>query len=387
MSPTPPITGAWHPGLPLGRRQLLQISTGRPLALEAGGHLRDVTIAYETWGELDATASNAVLVCHAWTGDSHVHGPAGHGHPTGGWWGGVVGPGLALDTERYFVVCANVLGGCQGSTGPASVDPAIGLPYGSRFPVVTIRDMVRAQAKLADHLGIASWRSVVGGSMGGMQALEWGIAFPQRVRSLVPIATCLQSTAQQIALTAIGKRAILLDPHFHGGDFYGHDQGPAVGLAIARQVAQVSFRSDEAFSSRFGRQTVEGDDAFGLLDRFEIERYLDYHGEKLVRRFDANSYLVLGKAMDLHDVGRNRNGIASALRRIRVPVLAMGIPSDVLYPRYQQLAIRDGVQAAGGSCQYVDLDSTDGHDAFLIAADQVGVAVGPFLDRLDKDVQ
>jgi homoserine O-acetyltransferase/O-succinyltransferase len=379
------ITGAWLPGMPLGCRQLLQIATDRPLALEAGGHVRDVTIAYETWGRLDATASNAVLVCHAWTGDSHAHGPAGHGHPTAGWWDGVVGPGLAIDTERYFVVCANVLGGCQGSTGPSSTDPATGRPYGSRFPVVTVRDMVRAQARLADHLGVASWHSVVGGSMGGMQVLEWGITFPRRVRSLVPIATCLQSTAQQIALTGIGKRAILQDPAFRGGDYYDGPDGPLPGLALARQVAQVSFRSDAAFSARFGRDTVEGHGALGLWDRFEIERYLDYHGDKLVRRFDANSYLTLGKSMDLHDVGRGRNGVEAAAGRIQVPVLTVAVRSDILYPSYQQRQIRDAVLASGGACEYVEIDSDDGHDGFLIAGDQVSAVLGPFLDRIDKD--
>jgi homoserine O-acetyltransferase/O-succinyltransferase len=386
MTPSP-ITGAWLPGMPLGRRQLLQIATDRPLALEAGGHLRDVTIAYETWGRLDATASNAVLVCHAWTGDSHAHGAAGHGHPTSGWWDDVVGPGLAIDTERYFVVCANVLGGCQGSTGPSSTDPATGRRYGSHFPVVTVRDMVRAQARLADHLGVVSWHSVVGGSMGGMQVLEWGITFPRRVRSLVPIATCLQSTAQQIALTGIGKRAIMQDPAFRGGDYYDGPDGPLRGLALARQVAQVSFRSDTAFSVRFGRDTVEGHDALGLWDRFEIERYLDYHGDKLVRRFDANSYLTLGKSMDLHDVGRSRNGVEAAVRRIQVPVLTVAVRSDILYPSYQQRQIRDVVLASGGTCEYVEIDSDDGHDGFLIAGDQVSAALGPFLDRIDKDDQ
>jgi homoserine O-acetyltransferase/O-succinyltransferase len=380
-----PVTGAWQPGMPAGHRQFLPIATDHPLVLEGGGHLHDVTLAYETWGELDASASNAVLLCHAWTGDSHVHGPAGHGHPTSGWWDGVVGPGCAVDTDRYFVVCANVLGGCQGTTGPASIDPDTGRPYGSRFPVVTPRDMVRTQARLADHLGIHRWRSVIGGSMGGMQVLEWGIAFPDRVASLVPIATCLQATAQQIALSAIGRRAVRMDPHFHGGDYYGEEVGPVAGLAVARQIAQVMFRSDEVFTQRFGRELVDPNDRFELWQRFEVERYLDYHGDKLARRFDANSYLLLGKAMDLHDVARGRGGVVPAMRRIRVPVLTMGIWSDVLYPSYQQQEIRDVLVAVGSDCEYVEIDSPDGHDAFLIDVEQVGRALGRFLDRIGKD--
>jgi homoserine O-acetyltransferase len=382
------VTGAWTPADPVGRRQFLRLATNRPIALEGGGHLRDVTIAYETWGELDATASNAILVCHAWTGDSHVHGPAGHGHPTAGWWDGIVGPGLAIDTDRYFVVCANVLGGCQGSTGPASLDPATGRPYGSRFPVVTIRDMVRTQAALADHLGVGRWLSVVGGSMGGMQVLEWGVMFPHRVRSLVPIATCMQASAQQIAWGAVGRRAIRLDPRWRGGDYYdaAPGDGPAEGLAIARMVAQVTFRSDDVFTDRFGREMADRyDDTFALWQRFEVERYLEYHGDKLVRRFDANSYLVLGKAMDLHDVTRGRGTLATAMGRIRSPVLTMGIWSDVLYPRYQQQQICSTLQALGGRCEYVEIDSPHGHDAFLIDLDQVGAAVGRFLRTIEKD--
>jgi homoserine O-acetyltransferase/O-succinyltransferase len=383
MSAALPVTGAWRPGMPAGRRQFLRLA--RPLALEGGGTLHDVHIAYETWGTLDATASNAVLVCHAWTGDSHVTGPAGDGHPTGGWWDGVVGPGRAIDTDRYFVVCVNTIGGCQGSTGPATPHPDDGRPYGSRFPVVTVRDMVRTQAKLADHLGILRWLTVVGGSMGGMQALEWGVTFPQRVRSLLPIATCLQASAQQIALGGIGRRAIRMDPHFHGGDYYDKERGPVAGLAVARQIAQVTFRSDEVFTQRFGRGVADMDGAFGLWERFEVERYLDYHGEKLVRRFDANSYLLLGKAMDLHDLARGRGGMVPALKRIRVPVLTMGIWSDVLYPDYQQREIRDALVALGADCEYVEVDSPDGHDAFLIATDQVGPSIADFLDRIPKD--
>jgi homoserine O-acetyltransferase len=386
-----PVTGAWRPGIdPPGNRQFVTMATDRPLALEGGGSLREVTLAYECWGSLDATASNAVLVCHAWTGDSHVIGPAGRGHPTPGWWEGMIGPGQPIDTNRWFVVCANVLGGCQGSTGPASPDPATGRPYGPRFPQVSIRDMVRTQAVLADRLGIRQWASVIGGSMGGMQVLEWGVTYPGRVRSLIPIATCAQASAQQIALGAVGRRAVRLDPRWRGGDYYDAEpgDGPHEGLAVARMLAQIMFRSDDVFTDRFGRQLADGarfGDGFHLWQRFEVERYLDYHGEKLVRRFDANSYLVLSKAMDLHDIGRGRGGLEAALARIRVPVLTIGIRSDILYPVYQQLEIRDGLLATGGRAEYIEIDSPHGHDAFLIDLDQVGAAIGRFLDRIDKD--
>jgi homoserine O-acetyltransferase/O-succinyltransferase len=351
--------------------------------------LQQFTLAYETWGVLDAEASNAVLVCHAWTGDSHLAGPAGDGHAAPGWWEGVVGPGLAIDTDRYYVVCVNVLGGCQGSTGPASTDPATGMTYGSRFPVLTIRDMVRAQRLLTDYLSIGRWHSVIGGSMGGMQALEWAITYPDRVASVAVVASCLQSSAQQIAWGAIGRRSIRLDPKWQGGDYYdaAPGDGPHDGLSVARMVAQVTFRSDDVFTDRFGREVARdgvGEEAgrrFGMWQRFEVERYLDYHGDKLVRRFDANSYLVISKAMDLHDVARGRSGLEAALARIRVPTLAMGIWSDVLYPSYQQRQIAVSLEAQGTPSRYVEIDSPHGHDAFLIDIDQVSAAIGPFLDK------
>ncbi len=378
MARTPvPVTGAWMPGDPVGQRSFFNLA--RPLALDSGSTLDGVMLAYETWGALNADASNAILVCHAWTGDSHATGPD---HDPG-WWEGVIGPGLAIDTDRWFVVCSNVLGGCQGSTGPASADPDDGRPYGSRFPVVTIRDMVRAQLRLADHLGVARWASVIGGSIGGMQVLEWAITYPERVASIVPVATCLQATAQQIAWGAIGRRAIRLDPKWRGGDYYdaAPGDGPTEGLAIARMVAQVTFRSDNVFTDRFGREVADGAtlrDGLELWQRFEVERYLDYHGEKLARRFDTNSYLIVGKAMELHDVGRGRGGVAAAMARITAPALVMGIWSDILFPEYQQTQVHEFLAAGAGS-SYVPIDSPHGHDAFLIEVDQVAAAIGDFL--------
>ena len=383
------VTGAWVPGDPPGHRRFFTFATDRRFALEGGGTLCDVVLAYETWGTLDATGSNAVLLCHAWTGDSHVTGPAGTGHPEPGWWEGMVGPGKPIDTNRWFVVCSNVLGGCQGSTGPATPHPVDGRPYASRFPVITIRDMVRAQARLADHLGVERWHAVMGGSMGGMQALEWAIMHPQRVRSIIPIATCMQATAQQIAWGAIGRRAIALDPRWRGGEYYdaSPEDGPEDGLAIARMVAQVTFRSDNVFTDRFGRDLVDRaaqGDTFGLWQQFEVERYLEHHGAKLGRRFDTNSYLVIGKAMDLHDVARSRGNLAAAMARVTAATLVLGISSDLLYPNYQQRQIDEMLRSEGVWSRYVEIDSPHGHDAFLINLDQLGVPIADFLDQVSE---
>lgn len=381
-----PATGAWSTLQPAGGRRFLSLGS-REVALDCGATLREATIAYETWGTLNADASNAILVCHAWTGDSHVAGPAGEGHPTPGWWEGIVGPGLAIDTSHWFVVCSNVLGGCQGTTGPASPHPMDGKPYGSRFPVITIRDMVRAQHRLADVLGVRRWHSVIGGSMGGMQAIEWAITYPQQVGSLVAIATCMQSTAQQIAWGAIGRQAIRLDPAWRGGDYYDAavGEGPWQGLAVARKVAQVTFRSDNVFTDRFGRDLADMDAAnhgIGLWDAFEVERYLDHHADRLIRRFDTNSYLYISKAMDLHDVARGRGGLESATARIAAPTLAVGISSDILYPSYQQRQVRDLVARNGVRAEYTEIHSPHGHDAFLVDVPQMADALTVWLESI-----
>jgi len=371
----------------VGQRQFFTFASEHPFALDSAKVLRNATLAYETWGTLKPDASNAVLICHAWTGDSHASGRAGDGHPAPGWWSDLIGPGLAIDTNRWFVVCSNVLGGCQGSTGPSSPHPEDGRPYGSRFPVVTIRDMVRAQSRLASHLGVAAWAAVLGGSMGGMQVLEWATTYPERVRSIVPIASCMQATAQQIAWGVIGRRAILLDPKWRGGDYYDAvaGDGPSEGLGVARQIAQVTFRSDNVFTARFGRAAIgrgEALDAFGQWQEFEVERYLQYHGEKLVKRFDANTYLLMGKAMDLHDVARARGTVESAMARATMPSLTIGVNSDVLYPVYQQRDTADLLKLGGGDAQFVEVDSPHGHDAFLINFDQVGAPIARFLDHI-----
>ncbi len=379
-----PATGAWRAGDPLGHRQFLCLGD-RPFALEGGGVLRNVTLAYETWGTLDEHGTNAILVCHALTGDSHAVGPRQPGHPTTGWWDGLIGPGRAIDTDRWFVVCVNVLGGCQGTTGPASAHPDDGHPWGSRFPVVTVRDWVRTQAMVADRLGVRRWHSVIGGSMGGMQVLEWALMYPERVSSIVPIATALAASAQQIAWWSTGRRIIRMDPRWRGGDYYdaAPGDGPHESLALARMVSQITFRSDDVFTRRFGREVVEPVDGFSLWQRFEVERYLEYQGDKLVRRFDANSYLLLTKAMDLHDVARGRRSTEVAMARLRVPVLTIGVASDILYPLYQSQEIVAAARSAGVAARSVELDSPHGHDAFLIEHDQVGIPLAAFLDDVE----
>ena len=383
-----PASGGWKQGDPVGHRLFHTFATTRPFSLEGGESLHNVTIAYETLGTLNADASNAILVCHAWTGDSHVAGSAGKGHPTNGWWDGVVGPGKAIDTNKYFVVCSNVLGGCQGSTGPSSPHPEDGKPYALRFPVVTIRDMVRAQALLADALGIKTWRAVVGGSMGGMQALEWAITFPTRVQALIAIATCAEASAQQIAWGSIGRRALIMDAAYNDGNYYdaGPDGGPWNGFAIARMIAQVTFRTDTRFSEKFGRELRDQNfNASGtdLFSRFEVEGYLDHHGDRLVRRFDANSYLYIGKAMDLHDVGRGRGGLDDALARIKAPTLTVSIDSDILYPAYQQEIIQSRLKNADSRNRHAEIVSNEGHDGFLIEVTAVGAEIRQFLSETD----
>lgn len=380
---TLPATGGWRPGDPLGQRQFMRMAADRPFVMEGGGQLNDITVAFETWGTLSPERDNAVLVCHALTGDAHAAGPAGDGHPTPGWWDDMIGPGKPIDTDRWFVVCANVLGGCQGTSGPASPLPDRLGYYGPLFPVVSIRDIVRTQARLADALKIQAWHSVIGGSMGGMQALEWSVMYPERVGRLVVIASCAAASAQQIAWWSTGRRAIALDPKWRDGNYYGAEpgDGPHAGLALARQISQITFRSDDVFTDRFGREPVETlAGRFEMWQRFQVERYLDHHGAKLARRFDANSYLLLTKAMDLHDVARGRGGEQAALGRISSPTLAMGVTSDILYPLDQQTHLVDGINATGGRATFHLIDSPHGHDAFLIEFDQVASALVPFLE-------
>ncbi len=381
-----PATSAWQDGDPPAERQFATFCQDRRFALEGGGSLSPVTIAYETWGSLDATGSNAILVCHALTGDAHAAGPSSKGQVTPGWWNDMIGPGKPLDTNRYFVVCPNVLGSCQGTTGPASPHPDDGKPYGSRFPVISIRDIVRAQALLADHLHIPQWLSVVGGSMGGMQVLEWGVMFPKRVQSLAVIASAASASALQIGWSQAGRLAIAQDPGWNNGDYYDapDGQGPQQGLMLARRIAQIHYRSDDSLEARFGRDVIQPLEQFDLWNRFQVENYLDHHGRKLARRFDANSYMVLNKAMDLHDIGRGRGGTEAALTRIQCPVLVVSIDSDGLYTPRQQMEIRDILRANNMPVEFETIHSIHGHDGFLIEFNQLGPMVEQFVTEIDK---
>ena len=356
------VTGAWREGDPRGSRTFASIGD---LPLESGVVLPDVRLAYETWGTFDG--SNAVLILHALTADSHVVGPAGVGHASPGWWEGLVGPGNAIDTDRQFVVAANILGGCQGSTGPSS--PATGgEPWGGSFPYITVRDQVRAEAALADSLGIDRWYGVIGGSAGGMRAIEWAVEWPERVERLFLLATCAAASAEQIALSSIQVDAIRADPYYCSGDYYKGPAGPFNGLDIARRIAHLSYRSEFELADRFGR-SAQGSEVIGAGGRFAVESYLQHHGAKLLNRFDANSYIVLSEAMNSHDVGRGRGGIEAALARVTAQTLVAGIDSDRLYPLTQQQQLTEGILTSG---PLEIVKSPHGHDGFLIETGQVG---------------
>jgi homoserine O-acetyltransferase/O-succinyltransferase len=367
-----PRPGVWRPGVARGDRRFVELSglAADGLALEYGGRLPEVVVAYESWGSLNAEASNAVLVLHALTGDSHASGPPGPGHPAAGWWEGLIGPGLALDTDRYFVVCPNVLGGCQGTTGPASFDPE-GAAYGSRFPLITIRDQVAVEAGLADALGIGEWACIVGGSMGGMRVLEWCVGYAERVRRAVVLAVGAAATADQIALCSLQIRAIRNDPHFAGGDYYATGTGPVDGLSLARGIGQVTYRTAGELQSRFGRSAQAEEDPL-KGGRFAVESYLEHHGEKLAERFDPNSYIVLSEAMNHHDVGRGRGGLERALASVRAEVTVAGIATDRLYPLELQ---RDLGRMLPGNRPIFVVESTFGHDGFLLEIQQIGKIV------------
>jgi len=375
----PPATGAWREGDPVGQRQFASIG---PMTLERGGELPSVRVAYETYGTLNADKSNAVLIVHALTGDSHVVGDPGPGHPTVGWWGGIVGPGLAVDTDRWFVVAPNMLGGCQGTTGPASHAPD-GREWGARFPFVTIRDQVDAQVALTDALGISRWAAVIGGSMGGMQSLEWAVGYPDRLERVAVLAAPAQSNADQIALNSVQLQAIRMDSAFVDGDYYdaADGDGPHQGLALARRMALLNYRSPTELNDRFARSWQSGLSPLGGGGRYAVESYLDYHGNKFTRRFDANSYLTLVEAMSSHDIGRGRGGTAQALARVTARALVLGIDSDRLFPvpDQQQIAAHLGT-AIDGTTPHV-ISSPFGHDGFLIE----DAIVGAQLRRLLED--
>ncbi|TAM67530.1 MAG: homoserine O-acetyltransferase [Microbacteriaceae bacterium] len=366
----PPASGAWRESDPEDGRRFAGLGA---FQFEGGGSLPYIRVAYETWGRLNAAQDNAVLVLHALTGDSHVIGEPSSGHPTPGWWGGVVGPGLAIDTDRWFVVAPNMLGGCQGTTGPASLAPD-GYEWGPRFPFTTIRDQVAAQAGLADAIGISRWAAVIGGSMGGMQALEWAIEYPERVENLAVIAAPPYSTADQLALNSVQVEAIQTDPLFRGGHYYeaADGDGPHRGLALARRMALLNYRSASELNARFLRTWQSELNPLGQGGRFAVESYLDFHGNKFTRRFDANSYITLVEAMNSHDIGRGRGGIARALERVTARTLVVGIDSDRLFPVEGQATIAADISGNIDGDSAALISSPFGHDAFLIENDAIG---------------
>lgn len=366
----PPTTGAWRDGDPHGDRLFAAFGE---LRTEGGDELSSYRIAYETWGELAPARDNAVLVLHALTGDSHVRGAAGPGHPTDGWWGDIVGPGAPIDTDRWFVVAPNMLGGCQGSTGPSSFAPN-GYEWASRFPYLTIRDQVVAQRRLADALGIDTWAAVIGGSMGGMHALEWAVGLPDRVARVGILSAPPASTADQIALNSVQLEAIQIDPRFQGGEYYdaGDGDGPHRGLALARRMALLNYRSPTELNQRFQRSWQSGVSPLGHGGRFAVESYLDFHGNRFTRRFDANSYIRLVDAMNSHDVGRERGGVEEALHRVTATALVLGIDSDRLFPVDGQHRIARSIPNTLDGDSAVVLTSDFGHDGFLIETEAVG---------------
>ena len=335
----------------------------KDLTLESGEKLEPITLAYETYGKLNQKKSNAILVLHALSGDAHAAG-LHKGDKRPGWWDTMIGPEKALDTEKYFVVCSNVLGGCKGSTGPSSTNPKTGKPYGTKFPIITIQDMVSAQRRLIDHLGIDKLLTVIGGSMGGMQVLQWMISYPDRIRSAIPIATTMKHSPQQIAFNEVGRQAIMADHNWNNGDYYGRS-APDRGLAVARMVGHITYMSDVSMTEKFGRRLKNHGRPFKFGTDFEVEGYLRYRSDNFVKRFDANSYLYITKAIDYFNI-LNGKKLSKIFKDLKAKVLVLAFKSDWLYPAYQSREIVKACKLAGVDTTYCEINSTYGHDAFLL---------------------
>ena len=358
-----------------------------PFLLESGATLAPVTIAYETYGRLNREKSNAILILHALSGSAHAAAEPSQDDAYPGWWGDCIGPGKAFDTDRFFVICSNVLGSCYGSSGPNSIDPATGEPYGLNFPVVTIGDMVRAQEQLIDHLGIEKLLCAAGGSMGGMQVLEWAASHPGRLRAAIPLATTARHSPMLIAFSEVGRQAIYADPAWNSGDYYGSGKKPDAGLAVARMIGHITYLSDESMQQKFGRR-LQTREQFGYEFRteFAVESYLKYNGNNFTRRFDANSYLYVTKAMDYFDLSLPAGSLAAAFASsANLKFLVVSFTSDWLYPSYHSRELVKALQAIGADVTYVDVESTWGHDAFLLELDTMTDLIGSFLDRLSRE--
>ena len=348
------------------------------LTFENGQKLPGFTLRFETYGRLNPARDNAILICHALSGDHHCAGINSYTDRKLGWWNNMIGPGKPIDTDKFFVICSNCIGGCQGSSGPSSINPATNKPYALDFPIVSIGDFVQAQARLVDHLGIDTLFAVIGGSMGGMQALQWGIRFPERVQRLIPMACTARQSAQAIAFNEVGRLAIMQDPAWQGGD-YSADKGPDVGLAVARMMAHITYLSDEGMDQKFGRRRQKNV-ARSLFDvEFEVESYLRYQGRSFVNRFDANSYLYLTKALDRFDLYGESGELEDSLKAITARTLVIGFTTDWLFPPSQNRAIVHALLRSGREATYAEIDSTLGHDSFLVKSDRLYSLVRTFL--------
>ena len=370
MSANPPHSG----------NHSVVLATETPLPLDCGVSLEAVSMAYCTYGKLNADKSNAILICHALTGDQFA---ASRQPLTGknGWWDLMIGPGKVLDTDKYFIVCSNVLGGCMGTTGPKDTDPKTGKPYGLNFPIITIADMVRAQALLQDYLEIESWFCVIGGSMGGMQALQWASAYPDRVFSAIPIACAARHSAQNIAFHEVGRQAVMADPNWQSGNYYASEEKPTAGLAVARMAAHVTYLSEAALHRKFGRNLQDRDNlTYGFDADFQVESYLRYQGINFVDRFDANSYLYITRAMDYFDLVEDHSGsLANAFEGTNTRFCIVSFTSDWLFPTSENKEIVHALIAAAANVSFVEVETDKGHDAFLLDTPEMFKTIDGFL--------
>lgn len=367
----------------VGSAETRCFATQDEIVLEHGGRLAELKVAYETYGTLNREKSNAILICHALSGDAHAAGWHKNDEKPG-WWDIIIGPGKALDTDKFFVICSNVLGGCKGTTGPSSINPGTAKPYGLDFPVISIKDMVDVQRKLLHHLGIDKLFAVIGGSFGGMQVLQWSVSYPDDVRMAVAIATSAYSSPQQIAFNEVSRRAIASDPDWNNGDYYGRT-APARGLSLARMIGHITYLSDESMHQKFGRRLQgRSDYGFDIISAdFQVESYLRYHGEAFVKRFDANSYLYITKAIDYFDLThKGELSLAEALKDVKAKLLVVSISSDWLYPPYQSREIADALSVSEIDVRHCEIKSNYGHDAFLLEAGQMNYTIGNFLSRM-----
>ncbi|MDR1114204.1 MAG: homoserine O-acetyltransferase [Candidatus Margulisbacteria bacterium] len=348
--------------------------------LESGQKLGPITLVYETYGRLNAARDNAILICHTLTGNAHVAGKLAGEKKSTGWWDSVVGPGQPFDTSKHFIICSNILGGCSGSTGPSSLDPRTQKPYGLDFPLITVRDMVDAQYQLVTkHFGLSKLKAVAGGSIGGMQTLEWGVRYPQFMDHLIVLSTTHKLSSQAIAFNKIGRHAITIDPSWKNGAYYGAPE-KIKGLGLARMVAHITYLSEEGMQNKFGRERVNRKNLFSFQEKFQVENYLDHQGEKFMQRFDANSYIYLSKAMDLFDLTRGFRSLDAAVRRIQAKTLFIYFSSDWLFPEYQSAELIESFQKNKKYILSYKIESKAGHDAFLLEYDKLNPIMQSFLD-------